>query len=405
MLNAVSRRGLGRWRTSERNEVGTGSVLTSALLLYALPVVFSIVVLSGVHGSGVLGFDFRGTLWDPGEDILVGRTPYPPPEPDALRTGNPAVYPPAVMLVTAPLTLLPWELGLTVWLVLCAAAAWGSLRLLGVRDPAIYFAVLASGPLIVGFIHGNLTLVLLLGLAAAWRWRNRPSAAGACVAALIVAKLFLWPLFVWLLVTRRFRSAAYGLAFAAVAAVGSWAIIGFDGFRSYPSLLRALDRFYTRHSLSPAAFGIELGLSDTAAKALALALGLLLLAVGGVLASRADGDRRMFTTAVLAAIVISPIVWIFYFMLLFVPLAIYRPTLSRAWWIASGFWAVVFLGATTTDEAPCCRPDGMPKLVWRTLSTRPSPVLIVGCGLLCVATALVTLRGRPVYEKAAAKPT
>ena len=46
------------------------------------------------HDLGVIGFDFRGTLWDPAEAILAGRSPYPPPEAGAIDDGNPAVYPP-----------------------------------------------------------------------------------------------------------------------------------------------------------------------------------------------------------------------------------------------------------------------------------------------------------------------
>src|SRR5438874_5045179 len=87
------------------------------LALITLVLVLLTAVLVGAIRGHVLGFDFRGTLWDPGQAILSGRSPYPAPHAAALRTGNPAVYPPAIMLLVSPLTLLPWAAGVTIWLL------------------------------------------------------------------------------------------------------------------------------------------------------------------------------------------------------------------------------------------------------------------------------------------------
>jgi hypothetical protein len=121
-------------------------------------------------------------------------------------------------VIVAPLTLLPWSVGIAVWLVVSVLAATGALWLLGVRDSRVYAVALGSGPLLIGFIFGNVTLLLLFGLAAAWHWRDRPSISAPVVAALIVAKIFLWPLPIWLLVTRRVRALAYVVGYAVLAA-------------------------------------------------------------------------------------------------------------------------------------------------------------------------------------------
>jgi len=79
-------------------------------------------------------------------------------------------------------------------------------------------------------------------------------------------------------------------------------------------------------------------LPDALAEGLPWLVGLCLLAVVAVVALRDDGDRRAFSLAVVAAIALTPIVWLHYFALLVVPLALVRPTLSWAWLSMWVFW-------------------------------------------------------------------
>jgi len=377
-------------------------VAASNLAFAVLPVFYLGFFLITAWKSGLIGFDFRGTLWDPGKAILSGHSPYPAPHDAAIRTGNPAVYPPPLMLVVAPLTLLPWGAGLSVWLILSLAAVTAGLWLLEVRDWRIYGIALACIPLLVGLVHGNITLILLLGLAVAWHWRDRTLIVGASVAALVVAKLFLWPLFLWLLVTRRFRAAVYAAVLTVLAAIASWAIIDFDGLHAYPRLLEALDRVYSPRSISLTALGVKLGMSLKGAEVAALALALALLAFGVVLARHMDGDRRMYTAAVVGALVATPIMWLYYLTLLLVPLALYRPKLSHAWWIATGFWIVAAAGNVRFSKTPCCKPPGMPKTAWITLTTFPSLAVLAAAALFLAVTAAVTLRSDGVAARAPA---
>jgi hypothetical protein len=351
------------------------------------------VFLIGQAQLGVFGFDYEGTLWQAGRDLLDGLSPYPAPVRAAIDDGNPAVYPPAVMLLLLPLSVLPWWLALTVWTGLIVVSTLAALYLLGVRDLRIYVLTGTSMPVVLGVVYGNLTLVLLLGLALAWRYRHRAVTLGALVGALVVMKVFLWPLALWLVATRRYRAAAVAVGGAATAVLLSWAVIGFKGLSDYPDLLRELSDVYAAATQSLYALGVNIGLGDTGGTVLATAVGLTLLVATVVLARRSDGDRRSFTAAVLASIALSPIVWIYYFSLLVVPLALSRPRLTWAWVLVPAFW-LVGLAPIDRPEKHCCPPPDRPEAVWRTLADDPWVVPMIGNAVLFGAFAVVTLRGR-----------
>jgi hypothetical protein len=188
---------------------------------------------------------------------------------------------------------------------------------------------------------GTFTPLLLLGLAVAWRFRHRPAVVASAVGVLVVAKLFLWPLFVWLLVSRRVGTAALAFAITATLMLGSWAAIGFAGLRDYPDLLSSLAATVQGKGWSTVALGLSLGLSPAFAKAVALALGGVVFAVVA-LAPRGRRDFWSFTLALAAAILFSPIVWLHYFLLLVAPLAIAFPALAWPWFVLLVFWVSPF---------------------------------------------------------------
>lgn len=152
----------------------------------------------------------------------------------------------------------------------------------------------------------------------------------------MVLKLFLWPLVVWLAVTRRVRAATTAEVIAGGLALLSWAVIGFSGITDYPRLLRELVELEGKNSYSAFAVLRAIGLPDLVAQAAVIASGLALL----VLARRAavapdqiefERDRRSLTLAVAAALVLTPILWLHYLPLLLVPIALARPRLSLLW--------------------------------------------------------------------------
>ena len=117
--------------------------------------------------------------------------------------------------------------------------------------------------------------------------------------------------------------------------VAGWAAIGFAGMRSYPHLLRVLSQVEERTSYSPVAL---LNLSGSGAGVLTVALAAALVAAVVLAARRADGDRRALAIAVIGSLVVTPIVWLHYFLLLLVPIALYRPRLSPLWFAPILLW-------------------------------------------------------------------
>src|SRR5262249_30899522 len=82
------------------------------------------------------------------------------------------------------------------------------------------------------------------------------------------------------------------------------------------------------------------------AQALAFLAGLALVAAS-VVTGRRGAEARSFTLALAAALVLSPIVWLHYLVLLYVPLAIARRTFGWLWLAPLAFWLTPTEQATT----------------------------------------------------------
>jgi hypothetical protein len=229
-------------------------------------------------------------FWTAGRHYLHRQTPY------GRSLSEAFVYPPPAALFFAPLGALPYHVAAGVFLVLSLAAVVGALWLLGVRDRRLYAAAFVSPALLTALSIGTITPLLILGLAAVWRLRNHRVAA-VPAALLLVFKLFLWPVLVWLVVTRRFRASIEAVALSVVLTFGTWAWIGFADLGRYPSILDRLAR-------------------AESAKSYALARGrpaeilLAALVVAALWFGSALGERRLFALAVVGALVACPIMWL-----------------------------------------------------------------------------------------------
>ena len=329
---------------------------------------------------GVFGFDFEGTIWEPARAVLHGHSPYPPPTRAAVELGNPAVYPPFVAVVTAPIGLLSLSAAKVVWTVSLLAGFVLALRIAGARDWRCYVVAAAALPVLEGLFWGNLTLLLLVPVAVAWRYRDRAPTAGVAVGAAVAAKLFLWPLVVWLVLTKRYRAAVWATGASVVLVVASWAVIGFDGLVDYPALLRVLEDVYAVRSFSLATLAFAAGVPQTVAVGLGVIGGIALLGLAAWLVRHPDGDRRSFGVAVAACLVASPIVWPYYTALLFVPVAITWPRLAPPWFFGQVLlvFAVILPAYSLQDPEPCCRPAEVPRWVWTVSQTFPEPWQAVG---------------------------
>jgi alpha-1,2-mannosyltransferase len=213
-----------------------------------------------------------------------------------------------------------------------------ALRLLGVRDWRCYALALASLPMASSIMIGTLSPLLALGAAAAWRYRDRRYVVAIAIVAVVVTKIFLWPLLIWLVATRRFRTAVTTILLGIGVTLGCWAILAFDGLREYPNGIGRIAGLVQEQSYSPFALFRLLGLSTGSARVVVGALTLAALVAIVALARGRDGDRRSFVAALVVGLLASPIVWMHYLVLLVVPIALYRPRFGVAWVVPLGYW-------------------------------------------------------------------
>jgi alpha-1,2-mannosyltransferase len=301
--------------------------------------------------------------------VLHGTSPYVAANAHALAGFDKFVYPPASAVFFAPLAIVPAELGRVLILVAALACILVALHLLGVEDWRCYGVAAMSPPAVNSLALGALTSFLLLGTAVAWRYRDRARVSAPVTAVTIVAKLFLWPLAVWLAATRRFRAFAACAVLGAVAFLAGWAAIDFAGLRTYPRMLRILTDLESRVSYGP--LGL-VRLPSGERTALSLVLMLAVVAATAAAARGADGDRRAFAVAAVGALVATPILWLHYLLLLLVPVALYRPRLSAVWFVPLALWAVP---STNTHGATWRAVLALVVLAVVTLATLGPPAL------------------------------
>ena len=296
-----------------------------------LPAVTVVTLFASTIQDDSVAFDFR-PLYHGAEDILAGESPYPLEDALLTATGGPYVYPPLPALLSVPLTPLSVDVAGLVVMTTLLLVALAILFVLGVRDWRCYGVMLLWPPVISAIQTGNVTLWLALACALAWRFRDRLLVSSASVGVTLAVKFFLWPLLVWFVATRRMANAVVAVAVGAGLLLASWAVIGFDGLRGYPELLRRLESGVGDDAYTVTNLAHDLGAPWGLARTLWLALGVALLAACIVLARRGD-ERSAFILALAAGLALTPLVWLHYFALLVVAVAIVRPTLGVIWFV------------------------------------------------------------------------
>lgn len=379
--------------------VATRNIL-QLMVLGVAPLAFGVLVIYAEAKLGLLGFDFKGTIWHPGREILAGHSPYPPPLASEMNSGNPSVYPPVALLLALPYAALPFAVAYSAWTATLAAGVVLTLRILRVRDWRLYTVALGSCPIVFGLALGNIVLLLLPLAACAWRYRDDVRWAGLAVGLAIALKLVLWPMLFWFVASRRWRAAFIAATSAVVSTGMAWAMLGFDGFRDYPRLLAVNDDLYADHSWSLLAGGVGLGLPLSAASATAWLLGLALLALGFVLIKRPDGDRRTFCIIIVASLALLPIVWPASLALLLVPLSLASRSLDRLWLLFLALWVgAVVPHAFAHVDVP---PAGVPLIVWKMQHSAPPTAQIAVFALVVTLMTVLAVRGsaggRPTHS-------
>jgi alpha-1,2-mannosyltransferase len=315
------------------NQVRTRQEPIEAGVFIGIPLVACAVLVWFVSSRGGGGdFDiFRAA----GNAVLHGRSPYVEPTRALLASNDRFVYPTPFALPFVPFAVMPERVAAALYLCSSITAVLIALRLLGVRDRRCYGVALVGIPAFGGFILGAVGPFLLLLLAIGWRYRDR-TVAGVPLALAAAAKLFVWPVLVWLVVTRRWRAAA-----AATVTLASvlllWLAIDPTGMRRYPETVHVLNEVERWKSYSPQSLMISIGLPVASADVLIAALAVATVAAIAV-AARSRGEDRAFGVAVVGALVATPILWLHYLILLLVPIALVRPRLAPLWFLPLALW-------------------------------------------------------------------
>ena len=294
--------------------------------------------------------DFHHAFWPAGDAVLHGRSPYPDTASAAVENGIAFLYPPFAALVAAAWALIPREVSEVLYTLTVAGCAFGTLWVLNVRDWRCYASMLLWAPVFADVQSANVSLLMTFALAVVWRNRDRVKPVAAVLGAAIALKAFLWPVLVWLAATRRVRAATgavavtAGLSLLGLAAIGTGEV---DRFRA------VLDRMVDlREAKAYTPYGLlrNAGASSGIAHAVNWALGAGLLA-GTVAVARRGRELRSFELALGAALVLSPLVWLHYFVLLLVPVAIKRPRFTMLWLAPVLLRTCPFVGGTVGEQA------------------------------------------------------
>ena len=201
-------------------------------------------------------------------------------------------------------------------------------------------ALLLSSTTVIALQIGSIEPLLLLGIVAAWRWRDRALLCGTCIATVVVAKVFLLPLLAWLVLARRWRAAGAAVAVAAALLLGGW-LFGPLGAPAYMHMLGALSRHESRQGWSFVGYMLHHGIAPGTANHLAMVAAGLTIVAAWIVHLQSGSDETLLVGCVAASLLASPVVWAHYFVLLFLAPLITRLPRVGALVLGAVTWLVV----------------------------------------------------------------
>jgi hypothetical protein len=292
----------------------------------------AVLVASSLNHFADSGTSDYFLLLESADAFVAGANPYEPPSGNPIGVGadmdSPNLNHPAVVLALAPFTAASMRAGLFTWTLLNVLAGIATALLVArefhfewtLRRTATVagLAILAPG---VGFSLqiGQMGLLFALPVAVLWILlrRERWITAGLVLGALAVLKPFLLPLFAIFLMRRRIAPFfAAGLSAAALS-LATLPFVGLQGLRDWFGMLATVSWF--DHSLNISLLGfidrLLPGPHVSSSLALLVTLGVM-LAAGGTLFLRGPAwlarlDRD-FSVLLVAAILGSPLGWLYY---------------------------------------------------------------------------------------------
>ena len=247
-------------------------------------------------------------------------------------------YPALTALVFVPFALLPLGFADDLWTFATIVSLVIALRVVGVRDWKIYGLVFLLTPVLVAWHTANLTLLLCLGIALTWRYRDRQLVAAVIVAIMVSLKPFIWPIGLWLIATRRYKAAATAAALTLAINVAAFGAIGFGAIKGYLHVTSLVTDTQLRAGYTLLALALRTGVSAPVAHVLAVAVPAI-VALAAVRFGRRRSDLAALVVTVAVILLATPVLWNHYFALLLIPLAIASPRLAPVWIAPLAWWA------------------------------------------------------------------
>jgi alpha-1,2-mannosyltransferase len=306
-------------------------------LLILLPIIWTIALVHIFWSRQQLAFDFHHYYWPAGDRALHGLSPYihGPWYPSEVPVGF--VYPAPAAVLFAAVSIIPRDVGDWIFTALSIAAPLAALRVLQVRDWRPYGVVMLWLPVSFGWQCANLSMLMLVAVAGLWRARDRSLLAGVLLAVIVALKLFLFPLGVFFLATRRYVALAYGVLLTLAVSAASWLALGVDELPRYRGVLRHFTQLREHYGYSLTGYVERLGAGRTLAYAIPLALAGALV-IGSFMQGRRRREESAFILVIAASLVATPILWLHYLVLLAIPIAIRRPRLHPLWLLPLLLW-------------------------------------------------------------------
>lgn len=266
-------------------------------------------------------------------------------------------HPPVCVLLTLPFGALPYHQAVVIWNVVSLAALGVSLVMIlnagGVGLPRwawlpVVSLLLLSSPLGRQVAMAQLNLVLLLLFTLAWRLERTGhfAASGVCIGLAASVKVFPGFLFLYFLAQRRSTALATGFATLLLLNVFSLLMLGWPAWEDYFTVVMpTVANFFTawenasitgfwaklfdpsNPAVVPIFVAPELARSLTVLSELTLAATMC----WAIYRANSPGKRDCaFAAGVVAAILLSPIVWQHYYVILTLPLLILWHQLSAS---------------------------------------------------------------------------
>jgi hypothetical protein len=302
-----------------------------ALPLVAI-LVFGVVVGGVIAFAGeTLGFDFLA-YHQAAVRLLAGQPLY---DTSIQETGGFGLfyYPPTFAPLILLVGLLSAATAVWVWTAILLGSFAIGVVLLPVSRTIRWWIVLLAGlswPFAYAIKLGQVGPILFLLFSIGWRWLDDPIRLGVSAALGTAIKLQPGIIFVWAILTRRWRSVVVGAAVLGVLAVVATLLAGPNIWSDFATLARQVgDPITTEHNFTPGAVAYQLGVSADLSALIQLASTIVVL--GAVVAgARWATSEASYLVGVIASQLLSPILWDHYAMLLLLPVA-YLCAAGR-WW-------------------------------------------------------------------------